>query len=412
MEKILKDLNTRFEKEFLQELRVKNQEVNALTSKIRKDMEILNQKAPLDSKGQLARQSKDFIEYSGKAAQIVKQYKNEIDAQLKANESLKEVSMLKSKLKEKIEPLLSSLSNNPTSPVKIGIFDTKPELHKSLSAGSIPAIDLDEVESILWTVMTKKHLRDSVNLYLKIEKSMPAFTAYNKKQSQSSRLNCIEGYAKSITKGLKASMPSFLKAYQERNMHAAYCLGFNYGLLGDWEGATKYFIESAETDNIFATCYLGRAYVEGCGIEKNEAKGLLLLERAVKLELSAAQNILGYYYFSRNNATQADFEKAVDLIKKSAQQGFCVALQNLGKFYSKGLAGLPVDLPEAIKWLELATRQNDPYAWNILREIYEQQKNLVMKDYAIERMELYRIDGQLQQSLDLNKKVQVQNFPQ
>jgi len=66
---------------------------------------------------------------------------------------------------------------------------------------------------------------------------------------------------------------------------------------------------------------------------------------------------------------QKNFDKSLNLYRKSAEHGCAAAQFNLGCLYSAG-TGVVVDKEEAAKWFQLAADQNRPNAQNNLGVLY------------------------------------------
>lgn len=100
---------------------------------------------------------------------------------------------------------------------------------------------------------------------------------------------------------------------------------------------------------------LGLRYVTGKGIPSDERAALRWIGKAAAQGNAAAQFELGSYYTLEPHR---DWQRAGDLLRQSALQGFAPAQTSLALLYLTG-AGVPVDRIEAYAWLGLAAEQGE-----------------------------------------------------
>jgi hypothetical protein len=100
---------------------------------------------------------------------------------------------------------------------------------------------------------------------------------------------------------------------------------------------------------------LGMRYVTGRGIKPDERAALRWIGKAAAQGHAAAQFELGSYYTLEPHQ---DYERATDLLRQSALQGFAPAQSSLAMFHLAG-AGVPEDRVEAYAWLSLASAQGE-----------------------------------------------------
>jgi len=100
-----------------------------------------------------------------------------------------------------------------------------------------------------------------------------------------------------------------------------------------------------------------------------------------------AQNRLGARYAEGDGVTKSDF-KALDLFKKSAEQGFSKAQFNMGRMYYEG-RGVPKNDKLAVYWLNKSAEQENENAQFILGKMYSEGIGVVqsieMGEYYIKR---------------------------
>jgi hypothetical protein len=108
----------------------------------------------------------------------------------------------------------------------------------------------------------------------------------------------------------------------------------------------------AEAGNAPAQYLLGSLYVEGNGVEHDDATAFMWFERAANQGDAAAQYNVGASY-AGGTGVQKSYVDAAKWFRRAADQGVVFAQLNLGLLYAAG-NGVPQDSVEALKWLELA----------------------------------------------------------
>jgi hypothetical protein len=108
----------------------------------------------------------------------------------------------------------------------------------------------------------------------------------------------------------------------------------------------------AEKGDADAQYFLGTLYIEGTGVEQNDATAFLWFQRSANQGNAAAQYNLGASYATGAGVGKSDVE-AAKWFRRAADQGMPFAQLNLGLLYAAG-NGVPQDSVEAFKWLELA----------------------------------------------------------
>ena len=108
----------------------------------------------------------------------------------------------------------------------------------------------------------------------------------------------------------------------------------------------------AESGDAAAQYLLGSLYVEGNGVEHNDATALLWFQRAADQGDAAAQYNVGASY-AGGRGVQKSYTDAAKWFRRAADQGVAFAQLNLGLLYAAG-NGVAQDNIEALKWLELA----------------------------------------------------------
>jgi uncharacterized protein len=108
----------------------------------------------------------------------------------------------------------------------------------------------------------------------------------------------------------------------------------------------------AEKGDAAAQYFLGTLYVEGHGVEQNDATAFMWFQRAANQGYAAAQYNVGASYAGGTGVPKSDVD-AAKWFQRAANQGVVFAQLNLGLLYAAG-NGVPQDNVEALKWLELA----------------------------------------------------------
>ncbi|KNE60015.1 hypothetical protein AMAG_05454 [Allomyces macrogynus ATCC 38327] len=130
---------------------------------------------------------------------------------------------------------------------------------------------------------------------------------------------------------------------------------------------------------------LGAMYMEGEGLEKDEAKAIQLWEQAASEGDAEAMFALAQNYLSEEN-----IPKAVPWLEKAGDKGHTVSLNTLGMLNFTG-EGIPINVEKAIKLHERAAALKDTDAMYVLGQLYHEgsdQGTGVKKDYA-KAMEWY-----------------------
>ena len=111
---------------------------------------------------------------------------------------------------------------------------------------------------------------------------------------------------------------------------------------------------------------IGYGYGNGIFFSKNHNKAFKWFLKSAERGNAKGQSNVGvcYYY---GYGTEKNYGKAFEFYKKSADQGYSAGQFHLGICYLEG-RGTSVDIPKAIHYLELAKKQNQPKAGEILEK--------------------------------------------
>jgi TPR repeat protein len=124
--------------------------------------------------------------------------------------------------------------------------------------------------------------------------------------------------------------------------------------------------------------YLGVAFRDGEGVEKDEKEAVRWFRKAAEQGYAMAQVELGkvYYY---GQGVKKDNTEAIKWYRKAAEQGYSFGQYNLGQAYSEGV-GVKEDIVEAVKWWRKAAEQGNVYAQNNLFYTYRDGGKGLKKD--------------------------------
>jgi len=102
----------------------------------------------------------------------------------------------------------------------------------------------------------------------------------------------------------------------------------------------------AEAGDLEAQVELGRRYIQGIGVGRNEVEAGKWLLRAAEQGHAQAQFNVGVMY-ERGVGLENDLAKAIEFYRKAAAQNTPMALHNLGLLYVSGQAGIKADPAQA-----------------------------------------------------------------
>jgi TPR repeat protein len=139
---------------------------------------------------------------------------------------------------------------------------------------------------------------------------------------------------------------------------------------GDAVTAAPWVIAAANAGIVEAQMRLGRMYLSGEGIAKDEAAAFAWLTLAAKNGDAEANNMLGRCH-ENGWGTPRDFESAGRHYAIAACAGDAWAQYNLGHLFLDG-QGVPRDPDKAFAWYKRASDQGHVRAMNLLARCYEE----------------------------------------
>lgn len=120
----------------------------------------------------------------------------------------------------------------------------------------------------------------------------------------------------------------------------------------DYTQAFELATKSAEQDNGDGIWALALCYEHGRGVAKNIDIAVELYERGADLGHAPSQHSLACYLF-RGDYLEKNNKKAFELCMKSAQQGYGLAMADVGRCYQFG-NGVMGNMKTAVEWYEKA----------------------------------------------------------
>ena len=115
--------------------------------------------------------------------------------------------------------------------------------------------------------------------------------------------------------------------------------------------------DRAEGGDPEAQFELGRRYLQGAGLERNDVMALHWVKTAAEQGYPRAQAGLGWMYAVGRGVKRDEVQSFV-WYERAAKEGFPVAQRMLGKYYEKGM-GVEKNLELAREWYEKAAEKGD-----------------------------------------------------
>ena len=184
------------------------------------------------------------------------------------------------------------------------------------------------------------------------------------------------------------------QAAKENNPIALNNLGTYYqqgiGVKKDLEKSILYFNKALaiDSDLPITKTNLGYSYFYGLGVKKDISNALKLTEEAANQGYIMAMNNLGVYYKDLGQE-----KLAFEWTEKAAQLGLTLAQTNLGFFYAKGI-GVEKNKEKALYWLNEAQLKNDSQAFFIMGILFSENNN-IFENNDKKAFELFKIAAEM-----------------
>lgn len=156
----------------------------------------------------------------------------------------------------------------------------------------------------------------------------------------------------------------------------------------EYTQAFRLFTEGANAGDVESQVMLGRMYYKGKGTEQDCEQARRWFQAAIDQNNADAYAWMSDIYVEKKCGDEVDYEKALQLIRKSIDLGSAYGMNNLGWMYQNGF-GITKDLNEAVKWYRMSAEHGDPVGQLDLGGLYSSGKG-VTQDYA-EAMKWYRM---------------------
>jgi len=203
------------------------------------------------------------------------------------------------------------------------------------------------------------------------------YIAAASQSEENAKVNMGRLYMKGI--GVKKDLVSACEWFKQCPHHiiGITYLALCYLKMGKLDEAIKYLTEASDYGYFVALNELGRRYLKGNGVRKDENEAFQLFKKAADQHYALAEYNLGCIYMKGFPHTKPDEKIASDYYKRAAEQGnkeaqYSLAIFFLNKRSTKGNE-------EAFKYLEVAANQNHIDAMYYLAESYYNGKG-VRKD--------------------------------
>ncbi|MBB3143063.1 SH3 domain-containing protein [Halomonas organivorans] len=150
---------------------------------------------------------------------------------------------------------------------------------------------------------------------------------------------------------------------------------------GEAEEAPPGDLRAAERGEPQAQLRLALAYLEGRGVERDDALAARWFEAAASQGVIPAQNNLGSLY-ENGRGVEQDYAKAIHWYREAAQAGDPFGQNNLGAMYAQG-KGVERNHAWAVFWFAMAAQQgNEVAAENLASSLQHLQTRQVRVDAA------------------------------
>ena len=136
----------------------------------------------------------------------------------------------------------------------------------------------------------------------------------------------------------------------------------------DLTEAAEWFRKGAEKGSSRSQVNYGLALVNGRGVPVNEAEGLKWIEKSAAQGQPHAFYVQGLFFYHGTAGHPQDYAKALPLLEKAADDDHAGAENTLGVMYEQGL-GVGIDLAKAEAWYRKAAEQGEPKAMSSLGQI-------------------------------------------
>lgn len=162
-----------------------------------------------------------------------------------------------------------------------------------------------------------------------------------------------------VQRDLQKAIEWYSKSAEQGNTKSQVNLGMLYlddmGVVRDYDKARHWFLLAASNNDTIAMNNLGYMYRSGLGIPKDDSEAIKWYQKSANLGSMKARNMLALYYTQEIGNFPEDIQKARELLKASACQGYAIAQNNLGILYSNSPVSSRENYLLAYAWFATAS---------------------------------------------------------
>ncbi len=129
------------------------------------------------------------------------------------------------------------------------------------------------------------------------------------------------------------------------------------------------FLEAAQNGNAIAQYYIAHAYYDGSGVQADKQKAMDWMLKSAEQGHPFAQYACGMYYLTGQEPVQQDTIKGIEWMQKAANAGMPEAQADLGACYMEGRY-VEKDEGKGVELLKMSAAQGNPNAVGILADYY------------------------------------------
>lgn len=144
--------------------------------------------------------------------------------------------------------------------------------------------------------------------------------------------------------------------------------------------AVKIWEQLVDKGNAHALCSLGRSYLGGAGVMKDESLGLALITKAAEKKFAACSLFLADFYASgrfEHLGLKKDQARAFSMYKSLANDGYQDSFSSLALAYETG-EGTDINYSEALTWYTKAADTGDTFAQYKLGDFFEHGRGVAV----------------------------------
>jgi TPR repeat protein len=135
----------------------------------------------------------------------------------------------------------------------------------------------------------------------------------------------------------------------------------------------------AQDGDADAQSLLGGLYYKGLGVDRNDREATRWIRKAADRGVAVAMNNLGKTYADGRGLDSKDDREAIRWYRKAAGLGLPLAMYNLGCMYEQG-QGVEKDYKQAVRWYRQAASKGEPHAMYNLGHAYSTGRGVPAKD--------------------------------